>query len=436
MGMNNKSVSGFSLIELLVAMVIGLIILLGLVSVFTASSSLNRTQSGLAVLQENGRYAITRIKQDIEVAGRKHCATVAMPSSATANWHQGYAMSEWRVAGNVTFDNGLPNATDVMYDDGDDDQMGNNYFLAGDTYPLDPSFFIRGHNCVGNICLPDVSSIGADLSVGFPDIGSGDGNRAKNTDILTVRYLTGGNRITGSTDSGFIFKNATNYTDDEANAEALIADCQNAYVAKASWSDNTEVTITVPENENPPRFLLTSDVRAYNMEKDFKTVSYFIQIDDDPNDDGARKISSLYRSENGVKQQLVEGVERMDLFYLAQIYTGEVVRLTADEVQDVSGGPLGEPDAACILPPPVSYLTNKRLSNDAGCLWRSIYAIEVHLLMNTVDNSATTDDEPFIYTPDSVNPQTPLATLPSDLPRERMYRREFTAVVPIRSYAL
>ena len=84
-----RKVVGFSLIELMVAMVIGVIILLGLISLFNSSSALSRSQSGLSVLQENGRYAISRLKRDIEVAGRKHCATVAMPSSFTTDWNQG-----------------------------------------------------------------------------------------------------------------------------------------------------------------------------------------------------------------------------------------------------------------------------------------------------------------------------------------------------------
>ena len=50
---NNKfqSQHGFSLIELMVAMVIGLIVLLGLVSLFNTSRLLNTAQSGLASLQ-------------------------------------------------------------------------------------------------------------------------------------------------------------------------------------------------------------------------------------------------------------------------------------------------------------------------------------------------------------------------------------------------
>ena len=186
------------------------------------------------------------------------------------------------------------------------------------------------------------------------------------------------------------------------------------------------------------------DTRAFNMERDFRTVTYYVGIDNDPNRPG-RQISSLYRSENGIAQQLVEGVERFDVFYLAQTQTGHVVRLTADQVQAVQGGGDVNQDGAmdntigCILPPDADEVFEGKymqLANGQGCLWRSIYAIEIHMLMNTVNDSSMTQDETFIYSPDGNTVQTPNSTLPSGLDRERMHRREFTATIPIRSYTL
>lgn len=436
---HNKN-KGFSLIELMVAMVIGLIILLGLVQVFSASSSLNRTQTGLAVLQENGRYAISRMKADIENAGRKHCATVALPSASTAYWDQGYALKQWRISSGVTFTNGLPNSGDVMLDSfGDSDQIGDTPVPAGSIYPLDPSFFIRGHECDDASCAPDFTEVGADASASFPSLGTGVGDLVQNADVLTVRYVSGNTRVIDISGNVLTLENPKDYSN-ASTADVLVDDCRLAYVVPATWGSST-VNMSVPTGELVPSFKMDSDVRAFNMDLDFKTVSYFLRVDQDPNNSG-RKISSLYRSENGNVQQLVEGVERMDVFYLAQLQTGRVARLTAAQVQQMSGGGAANqsdplPDSnGCILPPPVDYMAGMGLSNDAGCLWRSIYAIEVHLLLNTVNNSAQTETEPFIYTPDGTTPQTPGTSLVNGLPRERMYRREFNAVIPVRSYTL
>ncbi|MDJ1140709.1 prepilin-type N-terminal cleavage/methylation domain-containing protein [Marinicella marina] len=430
---NNQK--GFSLIELMVALVIGLIILTGMISLFTASSSLNRAQTGLAILQENGRYAISRLKMDFESAGRKHCATLTMPNEFTTKWNQGYEMSAWRVSNNVNFTNGLPARGQIELDTlADPDQLPDTVDISAfNSYPLDPSFFIRGYECASGSCLPALSTPGTDASFVIPAIGTADDSRADNTDIVTVRYLRGGNRVTAIAGNNLTLAEISPFT----TGDAVVADCNTSYVTPANWAGNA-VNSTTPL----PGFNLNGDTRVYNLDEELVNVTYFVGVDQDPSNP-SRLISSLYRSENGLVQQLVEGVERFDVFYLAQLQTGHVVRMTADEVQSIQGG--GDVDGngavdaiqGCIIPPSIDYLGgNVSLANGAGCLWRSIYAMEVHLLLNTVNNSASNETEPYIYSPDGMTPQTPGAALPSGLPAERMYRREFTAIVPVRSYTL
>lgn len=441
--MNLSKTKGFSLIELMVAMVIGLIVLLGLVSLFTNSSILNKAQTGLATLQENGRYAITRIKDDVEQAGRKHCSTLAMPSDVITNWDQGYAMRTWTIDNDLNLSNfpstnGLPLMNQIQLDDGDDDQLPNGTAIAPQPYPLDPRYFIQGHECGATSCQPAVTVPGADRAANLRNIGSADGDRAANTDILTIRYLNGGYQVvdvTGASRNQFQLQQNVN----ASTNPAVISDCETTYVDLASWNGNM---VTIDETGTVPSFNINSTTRAFDLTSDFKTVSYFVGIDADPNNSG-RQISSLYRSENGNLQQLVEGVERFDVFYLAQTQTGHVVRLTAAQVQAVQGGGDVNKDGAmdsitgCIIQPQMEPIAGVlKLANGPGCLWRSIYAMEIHLLMNTVNDSSMVEDEVFIYSPDGLTPQVPPSSLTSGLNRERMHRREFTATVPIRSYTL
>jgi type IV pilus assembly protein PilW len=51
---------GVTLIELMVAMLLGLIVAGGIVTVFSSTSSSNKAQTQLARLQEEGRFAIGR----------------------------------------------------------------------------------------------------------------------------------------------------------------------------------------------------------------------------------------------------------------------------------------------------------------------------------------------------------------------------------------
>lgn len=64
-----RAVRGVSLIELMTAMTIGLMILLGLTTVFVNSSTSSRELKNTAEQIENGRYAIELLTQDIRHAG-------------------------------------------------------------------------------------------------------------------------------------------------------------------------------------------------------------------------------------------------------------------------------------------------------------------------------------------------------------------------------
>lgn len=441
--MNQIKNRGFSLIELMIAMFIGVTLLLGLVALFTNSSALNKAQSGLARLQENGRFAMARIKNDIEQAGQMHCASIVMPIDAVSNWNQGYETSIWYAEQGFNFGgNGLPSAGDVLMDtlgSGDDDQFGDSAVpfppppATVGYYPIDRRFLMQGHEC-GGACTPGETSgstLGGDWLTDFRTAGSNDGDRAIGTDIITVRYLSGGYAITGQTGNNFTLLDAPS----GLSGAALISDCTSAFIDNASWG-GASVTL----NNQPPNFNIASNARAFSIEQDLRTVSYFVGVDTDPSDP-SRLISSLYRSENGNTQQLVEGVERLDFFYLAQLQTGEIARMTADEVHTMSGGDGNLPtgiggSAGCTKPPRAGIIQGYQVANDQGCLWRSIYAVEVNLLMNTVADSAGEDDETFIYSPDGVMRQDPSGGIASGIDPGRMYRREFSAVIPIRSYTL
>ena len=64
---------GFTLVELMVAITIGLIILAVLSQVYVGSKRTYRSQEALSRLQENGRYAIDFLGRDIRVAGYMGC---------------------------------------------------------------------------------------------------------------------------------------------------------------------------------------------------------------------------------------------------------------------------------------------------------------------------------------------------------------------------
>jgi len=64
---------GFSLVELLIAILIGLIISIGVVQIFSATRATYQLDESLARAQENGRFALEFLTQDIRHAGYAGC---------------------------------------------------------------------------------------------------------------------------------------------------------------------------------------------------------------------------------------------------------------------------------------------------------------------------------------------------------------------------
>jgi type IV pilus assembly protein PilW len=64
---------GLTLVELLVALVMGLVLLAGVVTVFVANKQTYRLQDAIARLQESGRFAVLFMERDIRMAGYSYC---------------------------------------------------------------------------------------------------------------------------------------------------------------------------------------------------------------------------------------------------------------------------------------------------------------------------------------------------------------------------
>ncbi|MBL4773454.1 MAG: PilW family protein [Alcanivoracaceae bacterium] len=403
--------AGFSLIELMVAVLIGITMLAALISLFTNFSSMNRAQNGLARIQENGRYVFLRMKKDLENVGFQPCSTISMDSPVRID--RGFAMRPY-----ISFailDNGLP-ATGV----------------------IDTQYLIQGHECDDTgICTPALGIFpGGDPYNKIPNSGITANSRAHKTDVLTVRYLTSNpvnvdDTVFPSTHSSFTINQDPKSPplSLESGDNILIANCINTLIVRARPGGGNN--ISVPSGgfiagasvQWASRETLTS---VYNFTKSFSTVSYYVGFKQHP-DDANRVISSLYRIENGDDpQELIEGVERFDLRYGVQFSDGRVAYLRADEIQNSA---LSD----CTIEPLVPESSGlPALINGPGCLWRSVFAVKVNFLLNTVYNSATSDSEKFIYSPDGLTEQLP-ADIPSGINPGYMYRKEFSEIISLQS---
>ncbi|WP_018862866.1 MULTISPECIES: PilW family protein [unclassified Thioalkalivibrio] len=72
-GPTRNRVRGFTLVELMVAMVLGLLIVGGVIALFVSTQQTSRTQEAMSRVQETGRFVIERIARDAREAGHQGC---------------------------------------------------------------------------------------------------------------------------------------------------------------------------------------------------------------------------------------------------------------------------------------------------------------------------------------------------------------------------
>ena len=77
---NRRRAAGFTLLELLVAMSLGLFLLAGLIQVLVTNREVFRVQENSSRMQEDGRFAVTVLNNTISLAGYREDASLDMAS--------------------------------------------------------------------------------------------------------------------------------------------------------------------------------------------------------------------------------------------------------------------------------------------------------------------------------------------------------------------
>lgn len=75
--------TGFSLIELMIGMTLGLIVLGAVLYVFAGNRTSYRHQESLSLVQESGRFALELLARDIRMAGYAGCGNIGFVESLT-----------------------------------------------------------------------------------------------------------------------------------------------------------------------------------------------------------------------------------------------------------------------------------------------------------------------------------------------------------------
>ncbi|WP_268990241.1 PilW family protein [Dyella monticola] len=443
---------GLSLVELMIAMALGVLVSAGIMAVFRSTADSRQAQEQLARLQEEGRFAITQIKNDLAMAGAQYCMNTGGHAHAGA---AGPYLDEWRAPTVYASDPAvlLHALSDVTT------PWGGAYPQApGEPYSL-PSFLaMRGYDCMPDSCAPiDPSDKRSAEGFSIPAMGKAVDSRVIGASVITVRYLNpaggwriaadggGGSTLTQHADGSISIalspsgNEVTLKTLEKGNDPlAMLADCSSAQIFTVSGLNNGQATSTGSNFAQPRVFQNMVAPRVFSVSRDLRTVTYFLRVVNNGDGQGhttgalVRRINGgqgMASAQDGRTDELVRGVERLDFKYGVQWPDGTVRYYTAAQVDNSSR-------ADCpAVPLPI------RGSNDHGCLWRSVSLIEIDLLMDGQQplNALKSGELVYSYAADGIfTPESPTATGRKVTPLQQgfppsMLRREFTAVVAVRN---
>jgi type IV pilus assembly protein PilW len=471
-----NSARGFGLLEVMIALTLGLLLSLGIATVFSAVGATNRVEDALARLQENGRYASIRMAADLRMLGGQYCSTasaadanatpangVVYPSNAILSWAPGAGSTSLGTTANALPDGGgiagaMPAGTD----------------LTTAAYALSPAISAQGYECgLGDASCGAVPNGSASAADGLPPIGTAAGNRVQGADVLTIRYQSGSGwayRLTGAGSGNnttlILYPrlnplypaagNTDRYLDDdpadprysfETGDRALVTKCSAGQIFQVSvagtgatptLSPDPSVPISAAFKVDDPSVghATTFDARVFNFTKNFVTVTYYLRYQADPATPG-RVIPTLIRKVNGAANQgdeVVQGVERLDFLYGVQYKSdGGFHYLTAAEVNANSNL------TNCAVPAGVTDPT--------GCLWGSVKSVQVNMLLDSVSNLPLSDAETvYSYSVDGGTACTPPSSATDKMAycvggakvtngstAGRLMRREFISMVAVRN---
>lgn len=341
MDIAKRQQAGLSLIELMVAIVIGSLLLLGATSLLISNKRIYQTQDQLGRMQENARFAVQRMFHDISMAGYFGCTGAA--GAITNNLQDPLATggADYDVSHPVE---GFENAT-------------GNWLPSGRTFSPSPAR-----------------------------------TRAPGTDGITVRgmsgmsyYLDSASPISSQTDDVKVVIPARMELDKaiEEDDYVMLADCKGADIFQATdvRPDTGNRTLTLEhdssgDNKTASLHKLYQDYENRDTGANKKSVAkvarlnvsrYYIAPGSKGADARGRISNSLYRN----NEELVEGVNDMQLLYGIDSATDD--NATPDQYVNAAG---------------------------VGTDWSKIVSVKITLTFEPVDrNYADTADDPeWTYT--------------------------------------
>lgn len=346
--------TGLTLVELMVATTLSLVLLAGVLLVFSANKATYQMQNGLGTLQENGRYAMRQIIGDLQLAGFGGCLSPHERDGASGLQK---AIIRNLVSSSPPF---LDDFAEGRFFDGRNNQTGS--FTYG-----------------GITMVEDTDSIEI------------RGPLRSNVNFVVGEVPTGGTVDVIGTASGF------------ATSEyLLVGDCGGADIFRATGvatsGGNTQIAHGSSSNTQAE---LSRNYGSDSVVMEFAAHTYFTGQTGRTNATG-QAITALYRFDGNSSQELVDGVDDLQIEYALDI-DGDGVIDAFQTANQITAGTLGSD-------------------------WSQVQALRISLLLNSVEGASSVEATYYYY---------PAGTAQiSPTTGDYRLRQEFSTQVSIRNSVL
>lgn len=339
-----RHMAGLSLVEMMIALVIGLLVMLGVIQIFSASQSASRLSEGASRVQENARFALEFLERDLRMAGHMGCVN-----------DQAHVVK------------------------GQGDPFNHLDADAGSGSPLDFHVAVQGYEA------PDTAP-GAVLTVGGggaqpadlpPAIGALSPAPAGGSDILVLRFLgaegvpvnaigldSGNSTVTGESDR------MARMLKDGVSAPTLygIADCGHANIFAGSLSGNqvSAPGVDLTRYTTQP----TGQTMLYRAE----SLVYYIGANASTGVNGLRRARADATGGYTNNEEVVEGIENMQLMF------------GLDSTPEIS---LTEPPVGSVTESAVATGVTTETNAAGAGQWLRVGQVKVGLLAVSPDRSSS-----------------------------------------------
>ena len=385
--------AGLTLLEILVAMTLGLVLIGGILYVYLGSKTYYRVQEGLSRVQENGRFAMEFITQDLRMAGYMGCVSRIASGGEDRRRRR----------------NTLNNAADFLYDFFGSSVVGFEFNTATNNWIPQLTTNLSYTGAANRSATEDITALTESPLVG--------------TDVLSIRTVSSPTSATVGVSGTPRMLNGDSHipitmpSDDiDEHDLIIIADCDQAAVTQvtndpATGASTIQHLASAPNpSEGQPgnNGAITSGVASsVNLGKPFdelaqifhaNLVTYYIA-------NGLSGEPTLWRLLNSTPKggtnptELIEGIENMQILY----------------GQDTDTSPDGNADIY------VAANNVTDVDTDGTVDWDRVVSVRVSLLVRTEEDGLADAAQPYLFNG--------VVTTPND----RRLRRIFTSTTALRN---